>query len=463
MERLHHLRPVAHDTVVKVSGIAVSMVLAMMLSACGPPSPVSSIVSVNPAVTHQTFRGWEAAILASVLDYRDDLPGFGELFRQAASDLGITRVQVAITSGMEQPPGHAAEYVAGTISEHTFFTQYAYNVVNDNDDPAVADRTRFDFTLIDWQMQHLVVPFKRQVAAAGRVFWMDLSYVDFQKSDFKHYDRPDEYAEFMSVLFHHLDTAYGVVPDAINVVNEPDLTSWTGAMIGRVIVATAKRLAADGYTPGFIVPSTTDRGKAVRYFDEITAVRGAAEHIRELSYHCYHDTGSDSLTTIARRAIRAGIDTAQNECWQSSNDAQALHRDLKVGMNSAWQQATFNGQQGYYAVDRANGRVTLRPKTRILQQYYRHIRAGAIRIEADSTNQAMDPIAFINADGRYVTIVLANSAGSVTIEHLPPGVYGISYSTPDASDVRLPDAALSTGQAITTAIPAPGVLTVYAK
>jgi hypothetical protein len=440
-----------------------SIGFALLLAGCVAEPERPSIITLNPSITHQTFRGWEAAILGSVLDYQKDLPAFDEVFRQAAVDLGITRLQVAITSGLEGPPGRAAEYLAGTISEKIFFTRDAYNVTNDNDDPAVADLKGFDFTLLDWQMRHLVVPFKRQVEAAGHELSLNVSYVDFAKSPFKHHDHPDEYAEFWAVVFHHLDSTYGVIPDAINVVNEPDLTSWTGTMMGQVIVRTAERLASEGYHPSFIGPSTTDRGRAVRFFDDMTAVRGAAGHIRELSYHCYRDSGGDSLAAIGRRAIQAGIETAQNECWRSSNDARALHRDLKIAMNSAWQQATFAGPNGYYAVDRPSGSVTLRPKTRILRQYYRHIRPGAIRIEAETTNEIMDPLAFIDTDGRYATVVLAASAGTLTIEHLPAGVYGISYSTSAASDVQLPDAAVSPGQALTTAIPGPGVLTVHGK
>lgn len=434
----------------------------LLAVSCLAARPVSSTVSLDPSKTHQTFTGWEAAILPSVHDYTDDLPAFGSLFTQAAQDLGITRLRVDVPSGMEGRPGFGARYLSRAITEGQLFNQYAYNIVNDNNDPNVANLAAFDFTLLNWQMEHLVVPYKRHLEAAGGKLYFYLTYVDFEPSRFKHHDHPEEYAEFMLVLFDHLKAAAGFAPDGIDVMNEPDQTPWTGTKMGRVIVATAARLAAAGYHPEFIAPSTVDRGRAVEFLDAILDVRGAARYVKQLSYHCYADSGTNSLDAIARRAIKAGIDTAQNECWEARNDYHALHRDLKIGRTSAWQQGTLNGR-GYYSVDRNSGRVTLNPKTKLMRQYYKYIRPGAVRIEATTSEPAMDPLAFINADGRYVAVILAEAPGTVSIDHLPAGVYGITYSTETQFDVHLPDVDIKGGQPLTTSIPAAGVMTVHAK
>jgi hypothetical protein len=439
------------------------MLLVAGAAGCRPAGPLVATIAIDPSIRHQTFRGWEVVVQNTILDYRADLPGFDDVFRQAAEDLGITRLRFAVASGTEHPPGYGAQYLAGELPERTLFDRYAYDVINDNADSNLADPAKFDFTLLDWQIREIVVPYKRHVEAAGQQLYLTLSYVDFGKSAFKHADHPDEYAEFMLVLFDHLSATFGIVPDAINVINEPDQSRWSGAMIGRAIAATAPRLAAAGYHPVFETPSTVDRGRAVSYFDDVVAVPGAAAHVRTLTYHCYRDSGRNSLLAIARRAVEAGVDTAQNECWTSGNDQRALHNDLTLGRNSSWQQGTFNAPNGYYVVDRAAGTASLRPRTRLLRQYYRFIKPGAARVEARTTDPRLDPVAFMNADGRYVIVVLAEAAGTASIARLPPGTYGVSYSTTTAFDVVLPEARIAGGQNLTVSIPAAGVLTIYGR
>ena len=428
--------------------------------------PVSAAINLDASIRHQTFRAWEAAILQTVLDYKADLPGFEALFAQAAGDLGINRLQIAVGAGNEHPPGYGADYLRGNLSERDLVNKYMYEITNDNDDPNVANLAGFEFALLDWQMDNIVVPYRRALESKGETLLTNLSYVDFRQSAFEHHEHPEEYAEFMLVLFDHLKTKYRLVPDAINVINEPDNKgSWSGAAIGHVIVATADRLAKAGYRPAFIAPSVVDRQRAVPFFNAITGVRGAAEYVKELSYHCYWDPGPPavSLKQIADRAVAAGVETSQNECWDPKNNPRALHQDLKIGRNSSWQQATFNGENGYYEVNRVTRQVTLRPKTKIMRQYYRHIRPGAVRIEATTTDAALDPIAFVSANGRTVVVVAAGSAGSFTVNGLPTGTYGISYTTDTEFDINLKDAVVSAGQALTAAIPAAGAITVYAK
>ena len=57
----------------------------------------------------------------------------------------------------------------------------------------------------------------------------------------------------------------------------------------------------------------------------------------------------------------------------------------------------------------------------------------------------------------------APPAGEFSLGGLPTGIYGIKYTTAGAYDVDLPDQTISSGQAVTAAMPQPGVLTVYGK
>ena len=434
--------------------------LACVIASCGG-GPASSTISVNPSITHQTFAGWESVVLSSVLDYKSVLAAYGSVLDAAVTDLGITRVQIAVASGIEHPPGYAEHYLNRTMSEHTYFTEHAYDIVNDNADPNVADMHGFDFTLLDWQIENVILPFLKRVEASGHKPYAYLSYGDVGKSGFKHYQDPAEYAEFMLVLFDHIKTRFGFVPDGVNVVNEPDtITGWTGAMMGAAIAAAGPRLAGAGYHPDFTIPSTMDRSHAVPYFQAAIAVDGAREYVKELSYHCYADTGFDSAKRIGDASVRFGVRTVMNECWNTGNTYKTLHDDLKRGRNSAWQQGVFVGPHGYYRIDR-DSQPALNAKTWTMRQYYKYIRPGARRIDATAVGAGFDPLAFINADGGYAIVLKARSHGSCTIEHLPDGTYSISYSTDSEYDVHLDDVTVTGGQAVRASIPAPGVITVY--
>jgi len=62
-----------------------------------------------------------------------------------------------------------------------------------------------------------------------------------------------------------------------------------------------------------------------------------------------------------------------------------------------------------------------------------------------------------------VVVVKADAAGSLTIQGLPAGTYGIKYTTSREYDVDLPDVTVGPGQDVHASMPDPGVITVYAK
>ncbi len=443
-------------------GVKMLMLCLLFGASCFQIGTASAVVTLDDTVRHQTMKGWEAAVLPTVRDdYLDDLPGFGSLFEQAAGDLNITRVRIDVFSGTEGRPGWGASYLSGALTELEMVRGVAYDIINDNDDPNLADLRGFEFALLDWQMDHLIVPYKREVERRGGTLFTYLAYIDQNRSKFRHLNNPAEYAELMLVLFDHLQARYGFVPDAIDVANEPDFyTATTGTAMGRVVVATAARLAAAGFHPQFIGPSVVNRSKAVAFFDDMVAVPGAAAHLTELSYHCYYDSAGDSRAAIGERAARAGIGSTQNECWEERNTHVELHRDLKAGRAAAWQQGTF---KNYYKVDRTTWQASLNERTKIKRQYFHYIRPGDVRIDAATTDQALDPVAFIRPDGGRVVVVLAMARGTVSIAPLPPGLYEVTYSTSQEFDVHLPDVEVRGGEAVTVTIPKDGVLTVAAK
>ena len=82
-----------------------------------------------------------------------------------------------------------------------------------------------------------------------------------------------------------------------------------------------------------------------------------------------------------------------------------------------------------------------------------------MRIGATSSDAAMDPLAFLNRDGRYVVVVKAEAAGSLAVSGLPAGRYSMSYTTEAGSSPETP-ITLAPGAPLQAAIPDRGVLTI---
>jgi glucose/arabinose dehydrogenase len=474
--------PAIHAALKRCATTAACALLALSILGCKsppgqppaePPPPGNSnanTITLNPAVTLQTMVGWEVPVISTVLDYAGIVPFMGPLMDQAANDLGINKIAIGMESGDENPSGACqVDYLNRAISEGTLVNTCLYNSVNDNNDPFVVNPNGFHFTLLDWQIDNLLLPLKQRVEARGEKLHIMIRYVDFRATPFEHFQNPEEYAELMQVVFDHINTKYGFVPDAIDVVNEPENSpGWSPNALGRVIASAGARLAARGWRPDFVGPSTVNKGNAAPYFDAMMATPGAAPFLKDLAWHCYSDSGSNSSAAIAARATQFGVRTSMTECWNTSNTYLTLHQELKASRNASWQLGTVAGINGYYDVS-GSGQITLRPKARFIRQYFKHVRAGARRIDATSPSASFDPVAFINTDGRYVVVVKATGGGSFSVANLPAATYGIFYTTgPDGLnvtnfDVNLGDQTVAAGRTLTTSIPSTGVITIYAK
>jgi hypothetical protein len=277
---------------------------------------------------------------------------------------------------------------------------------------------------------------------------------------------PAEYAEFMLAVFLHLRDAYGVVPDAVELILEPDNgTPWaSGTLIGQALVATAARLAAGGFHPKFIAPSTANMGNAVGYFDALRQVPGALAALGTLSYHRYGGVSDANLTSLGQRASIYGVRTAMLEHIGSGVDD--LYKDLTVGQVSAWQQFAMaypNADNGgtYYPI--ISGQPQLGSRTRYLRQYFRYVRLGAQRVGASSTSGALRPVAFRNPDGRLAVVIHADQTGALTVRGLRPGQYGVSLTSSPTTTSELGTQTAGANGTLSFTTSATGVLTVYAK
>lgn len=460
------------------AGAALALVLAGLGACGGGDGPVaqggtvSAAVQLDSSVRHQVIVGWEAAAQMG-----QNHPSFA-LFRDtvvrlAVDDLGINRLRLEVRSGAETSHDWYADYRAGRLDEATWRC-HRYAPTNDNADPRTIAPGGFRFTELDETIEHVVLPVAQRVAARGERLFLNVNYVAFSRQTcggaLLVHDDPDEYAEFALATLQHMRTKYGLEADTWEVILEPDNTNfWRGPQIGRAIVATAARLSASGFGHvRFIAPSTTNMSRAVTYFDEMVQVPGVLPQLAEFSYHRYGGVSPSTLRDIGDRATRHGVRTAMLEHIGSGHED--LHADLTTGRNSSWQQFTlaFYGTEDdgahYYRVDVSNPAaptVVAGSRTAYLRQYFRWVRRGATRIGASSTDDAVDPVAFVNVDGRYVVVAKTDGAAAFSIAGLPAGRYGVTYTTAvDRGKVAAP-LTVDAGAVASVSIPAAGVITVY--
>lgn len=430
-------------------------------------------VTVDGTTRHQTISGWEAVTFSS----QDDAAFANfkeELFDRVINEAGINRVRLEVRSGAENSRDYFGEYQAGQV-DYTTWRANRYATVNDNGDTNSINLAGFHFTELDANIRKIVIPLRDRAAGKGERLYINLNYVAFTAQitagGSYHHANPDEYAEFILAVFEHVQREFGFVPDAVEILLEPDnVSQWNGTIIGRTIVAVKARLSGAGFDPEIIAPSCTNMGNAVTYFDALAAVPGAVGALDEICYHRYGGVSDANLQAIASRAVQRGKRTSMLEWWSTGNGIDVLLKDLTMGRNSAWQQGVLAGigalddDMALYKVDVTNPSapvVRINRKTRLMRQVYRFVRRGAVRIGAAVGTGPLQPIAFINADGGYVVVIRATAASDIRVNGLPAGVYGINYSTATEFNVSRPEQTIGPGGAISTRIPANGALTVY--
>ncbi|HEX9565206.1 MAG TPA: Ig-like domain-containing protein [Gemmatimonadaceae bacterium] len=436
------------------------------------PQGDSNVAYVVPSTTYQTMTGWEGAAQFGELEcspiayplYRE------ELVDRLVNELGVNRVRLQLRSGAENQTDYFAQFLSGQMDRATWRTHW-WDILNDNGDPMTVNSSGFKFSALDSKVDHVVQPLREKLAARGERLYVNMTYVDFGASSFEHSQNPQEYGELILAAFLHLHAKYGWVPDAVEMILEPDITqNWRPNTIGAALVAAGDRLKAAGFQPAFIANSATSMSTALTYFDQMIVMPRVREYLTDFSYHRYAGVSDDVLTQIGMRAEQYGVNTGMSEHIGSGVDD--LFADLTIGRNSWWQQFALaycginDGGGIYYRIDQTNPQspyIVLTQRARYLRQYFYYVRLGAVRIGVVGGDPAHDVVAFRNTDGRFVVVAKTDKAGSVQIGGLPSGTYGINYTTASAFNASLPDQTISGAQVLTTSIPASGVLTVFRR
>lgn len=450
------------------------MALLLAATALGAGPAAAAEVRLDPTRQFQTISGWE--VTSSGLEVKTD-GSYDPWWRQngglvldvLVGDLGINRVRLELRSGVENPVDYFAAFVSGQIGYDQMEAHF-YDKVNDNADPSVASAQGFQFTGLDFDVETEVLPIKQRLEAKGEKLFLSLCYVDFNspiQGSLSHALNEAEYSELILAAFDHLRSKYGLRPDALELILEPDNSrSWRGAQIGRALVSVQARLHAAGHDPEFIAPSTAAAGLAVPYFTDLVAVPRAAGLAKTLSYHRY---GLGDLSQIWATARANGMKTAMLE--HVSGNADELVEDLTIANVSAWQkyavaQISPSQDYAYLSVDRtvpSSPIISLNSRAAPLLPYFKSVRRGAVRIDAQSDDPAAQPVAFVNADGGYAVIAKSPAATTLRVIGLPAGTYkSISVRLDSVTAETGPDVTIASGAALSLNVPA-GVTAVFAR
>ena len=416
-------------------------------------------ITVDTSARFQQMVGWEATAQAGQGTAQFD--GYqSELMDLAANDLGVNRIRIEVASGAENTVDYYAQYRAGTITS-TQFNAQRYAWVNDNGDPNTINPAGFKWSKLDEGVEATILPLRSRLAARGEALYVNLNYVSFGGSTAQ--QSAAEYAELILATFQHMQSRYGFVPDAVEIILEPDNnTIRTGAGIGGLIATTGARLAAAGFHPDFIAPSVMNMGNAVTYLNGIAAVSGALTYLTDVAYHRYSGVSDANLNAIRTRAAQLGLRTSMLE--HIGSGVEDLYKDLTLANVSAWQQYTLayptsdNGAQYYYI---SGGRPVAGSRTHALRQYFRYVRAGAYRVAATSLNSSVRPVAFVNPGASMAVVLHIDAPGTYSVGGLRPGSYQVEMTNGAGTLVSMGSVTSVAGGSVTISPTQTGVLTLY--
>ena len=433
---------------------------------------MGATITVDPQTQYQNMIGWEATTYVCEAD-DPAFPNYKDtLFDLLVNDIGINRVRVEIRSGVEHDNDNWTDYRTGVIDYATWRAR-RYANVNDNADPCDINWDGFHFSEMDYNIDNVVLPIKQLCEARGEQLYINLNYVAFTgqiSGGIYIHDNAAEYAEFMLAAWLHLEDKYGWTPDALEIILEPaNVSQWSGTTVGNAIVAAKARLREHDYNPNVIVPSNPGVTSSIQYFNQLVQVPGAVENVAEYSYHLYWDRNDADVQALANQAAQYGLDASMLEWWDAGCTYERLHKDLTLGMNSAWQAHVIRNLFVINDSDPQHPTVAIAGPTKFTRQYFKYVRLGAARVGASSDSGTFAPIAWINENGKAVVVVKAGAAGSFDVQGIPAGIYGIKYtwgtnaSSPTAYDVDLADVQIGEGGMVSASIPGKGVITVYEK
>ncbi len=238
-----------------------------------------------------------------------------------------------------------------------------------------------------------------------------------------------------------------------SVANEPgaNANEWiSGELLRDSILAMGRALAVEGFSTKLVAPDSINPSFGARDLAVIMADAEARSYLGAIASHLY---GNDLsyMSLVREYADRYSLPLWMSEYSTEGRDpmtwADVMHEMLVTHSCSAvdYMNALFGAwDNAQLVVLNANGRAytgyTLRDEYHIFGQWTKHVRPGAVRIDAQSSHPDIKVSAFVK-DGKRV--VVAYNSGNVSHSVSLPGAWA-STSTLGSGGSILPAQSVTT-------------------
>ncbi len=460
-------------------------------------------VTIDGAATRQTMQGFGATTISLVYNTKDNVPA---PLRAAANDLAFKEIKLNM-GNLEVEPSESP-------------TSNVYAPANDDDDPATLNASGFNWVQSDNMMQKVVTPGK---ASGFTNFWLGplisttyaLAWVNaFKSSNPTRY--LEEIAEHVFAVLKHWKDTYGIDQPFVQLWNEP--TSGNGELSGggsvdlvNIVKACGARLRAEGFATKFVVPAQETEDISLRDATAILADPVARQYVGAIAYHPYpYGSTYASVPNLlassgAGQPVAAKVTVRQQlrdlgaqyavpvfmievshselpftDFGNVRGRAIQIHDELEYanaaaffGMNMFWDTVShaehFQGRPdpGFWnetdtlvLIDVGAGTANISPMGRAVGHFARHIKPGAVRVQATSS----DPLVLVSAfrddaTNRQVLVAINNASQpkviTVALSGLKvQGSVTLEQSTASGAWVQVTPVAVTTASSYSITVPA---------
>jgi glucuronoarabinoxylan endo-1,4-beta-xylanase len=413
---------------------ALLLMSCVLISSCGgddensepepePPGPKATVLTIDPAVTHQEMVGFGGA-LTWYSNWVTNNSKKTEIADLIFDDLGIDIIRFKNWYYPDDYP-----------------TVKSTAVMNDDGSKNGWDATNELYTMAKSRnpnVKILLSSWGPPAALKSNNQTREGTLAKDEEGKFVY----DAYADYWGDVFDNLPFN----PDYLSIQNEPTYlnSGWTTCQWGA-----AESFALPDYNiafdkvwdkiknranpPVMIGPESQD----VPTFAAFANILKNKAHCGMLAYHPYNinsgtssDATANSLSTIGTFTTKPNIMTEFSDNLNWFNTALFIQTALTKANSSGyiywklvWATPATGTDAGMVSVPSSGGTTyTVTPFYHLIKHFSKHIDAGYKRINASASALNLSISGFKNADGKKITLVVVNKgAGTITIDPTPTG------------------------------------------
>jgi O-glycosyl hydrolase len=429
------------------------------LSCRNPVAPATEnadvVVTVNPSQTFQTIEGFGNSMRMFTDPHIIGLPqesaenalqiplsSQAEILDSLYRGIGLTRVRVATeTSGIEP--------------------------VNDNNDPAVTDLSKFDFS---GRHNDAFLDVVRDLKTHGVTRWW-ISPIALES--WMDETNPQEYVEW-AMAINRQWKEHGLELSYYSLRNEPSGATnplSNGDYMREVVKLLGRALKAEGFSTKIVIPDDVRPSTAAALASTVLADPEARQYVGAIAFHLYNEPVSQAAP-LRDMSAQYKIPLWMSEYYVADwmEWATLVHTLLAdYNVSAIDYLAGFLGNDSGAALVALQHDGTTYQGYRMLDQYYafgnytKYVRPGAVRVAASSSAQDVNVSAFVQSD--RLTLVAINHRDTAVTVRFNVGTTNnrqFSVVTTSAQDHLAPLPALDvTSGSIVTVLKPASVTTIY--